>query len=997
VENCTNTGSMPMIRFKMRVDTPGQDYENLRYNNLTLGGTSGTIISVELNHGGSANPQPPRALIRNISVSNVKGSFGSFGTIANNSNTDISNLTFVNFNVKLTTPALITNGATGVSFYDVFVNAVPWTGSSSTDWSTPGNWDTSINGIPSTNTSALFNSSFNNQPRLTMGATAQALCLVDGVGQDVIINADNAQTLALIGNATENNVGGTGILMTDTNNHNLIVSANVGLVLSNATSFINQETFGTLTIAGSLNNNGNALTFGGTGGIIISGPVSGSGPLTAIGAGTVTLSGANTYSGPMTVNNGKLVLSTAQTGTGTITVADGATLGVTVVGNGQLSPTSMTLGSSTGATLEFDNLTSTASPPLYFGSLVHNGKVTVNIDGGNFIAGATYPLMPGTSTNGFVLGALPSGIQAYLTVADSTINLTMDNIPTNVPPTPIGLTATAENGEILLSWTASSGAAGYIVGRSTVDNGPYTSIITNATTGYLDTGLINGTTYYYVVIATNAIGESTNSTQVSATPQLSAPPSPSGLNATGGNAQVSLSWTASAGATNYYVKRSMTSDGPYTIVASSTVTNYVNTGLADGTTYYYIVSAVNGAGQSTNSSQVAATPLNAIFVIDSPGSIVSGSGTSFTTPVTVTPGANALVVLIGNMKETSTTAIPTVTWNGQTLTNAILISSGSTGAKSCILYIYNPTTDGTAHNLSCTFTTGTTGWRFQYYTLSGVNTAVPPLSGSVTGGTTTISCTVNDCPTNGLAVLNALYSNNASAVSLPAYGSGILNALYISTSNPTCAMGYANYIAAGTDTYSATTTTASSKFALTVAVFTPAVLAQGNTAPNLPPVADQTINVGVNLSITNNATDSDTPAQTLTYSLTNMSTSATIGASSGIFNWRPLVTQANTTNPFTVVVTDNGTPNLSATQSFSVTVNPLTLPTVSVPVLSAGQIGFSVSGQAGPDYAVQASSNLTSWNTVFITNSPAMPFTWSTNAGNRLMHFYRIKTGPPLP
>jgi len=139
------------------------------------------------------------------------------------------------------------------------------------------------------------------------------------------------------------------------------------------------------------------------------------------------------------------------------------------------------------------------------------------------------------------------------------------------------------------------------------------------------------------------------------------------------------------------------------------------------------------------------------------------------------------------------------------------------------------------------------------------------------------------------------------------------------------------------------------------------------------------------------------PAQTLTFSLPIAPTNATLGASSGILNWRPLVTQANSTNPFAVVVTDNGTPNLSATQNFSVTVNPLVLPTVSVPVLTTGQIGFFVSGQTGPDYSVQSSTNLANWNTVFITNSPAMPFTWTTNAGANPLQFYRIKVGPPLP
>jgi uncharacterized protein (DUF2062 family) len=99
-----------------------------------------------------------------------------------------------------------------------------------------------------------------------------------------------------------------------------------------------------------------------------------------------------------------------------------------------------------------------------------------------------------------------------------------------------------------------------------------------------------------------------------------------------------------------------------------------------------------------------------------------------------------------------------------------------------------------------------------------------------------------------------------------------------------------------------------------------------------------------------------------------------------------------------VVVTDNGTPNLSATQSFSVTVNPLTQPGIATCSWSGGLFSLSVSGQTGPDYAVQASTNLTGWDTVFITNSPPMPFSW-TNAGTNAspMQFYRIKTGPPLP
>jgi hypothetical protein len=110
------------------------------------------------------------------------------------------------------------------------------------------------------------------------------------------------------------------------------------------------------------------------------------------------------------------------------------------------------------------------------------------------------------------------------------------------------------------------------------------------------------------------------------------------------------------------------------------------------------------------------------------------------------------------------------------------------------------------------------------------------------------------------------------------------------------------------------------------------------------------------------------------------------------------VTDANTTNLITVKVADNGFPIMSATQSFSVKVNPLTMPTGTSIVLNNGQLGFQVNGQAGPDYAVQVSSNLFNWSTLFITNQPAMPFSWTdTNAATAPAQFYRIKVGPPLP
>ncbi len=177
------------------------------------------------------------------------------------------------------------------------------------------------------------------------------------------------------------------------------------------------------------------------------------------------------------------------------------------------------------------------------------------------------------------------------------------------PSTPTGLSATAENAQVSLTWNASAGATSYHVKRSST-SGAETQIAAPASNSYTDTGLTNGTKYFYVVSAVSSGGESANSTEVSATPTAPATPpaTPTGLKATAGNAQVSLTWNASAGATTYNLKRSTTNGGPYSTITSPAVTNYSDTSVTNGTTYYYVVSSVNSAGESANSSQVTATP-----------------------------------------------------------------------------------------------------------------------------------------------------------------------------------------------------------------------------------------------------------------------------------------------------------------------------------------------------------------------------------------------------
>jgi fibronectin type 3 domain-containing protein len=88
------------------------------------------------------------------------------------------------------------------------------------------------------------------------------------------------------------------------------------------------------------------------------------------------------------------------------------------------------------------------------------------------------------------------------------------------------------------------------------------------------------------------------------------PASPASLSASGWDSQVVLNWPASSGAVSYNVKRGTINGGPYTIAANVTTTDFTDAGLINGTNYYYVVSALNTAGESVNSAQASATPLN---------------------------------------------------------------------------------------------------------------------------------------------------------------------------------------------------------------------------------------------------------------------------------------------------------------------------------------------------------------------------------------------------
>jgi alpha-tubulin suppressor-like RCC1 family protein len=133
-----------------------------------------------------------------------------------------------------------------------------------------------------------------------------------------------------------------------------------------------------------------------------------------------------------------------------------------------------------------------------------------------------------------------------------------------------------------------------------------------------------------------------------------------------------------------------------------------------------------------------------------------------------------------------------------------------------------------------------------------------------------------------------------------------------------------------------------------------------NTPPSLPAQSLRVVNPLNLLIVTNTATDSDSPAQTLTYSLLSAPTGAVINTS-GVITWTPTVALAGTSNTITTVVTDNGSPNLSATNSFVVIVNPT--PDFSSILYTNGDFLLTWLAPTNDIFMVQVATNLgsTGW------------------------------------
>jgi polygalacturonase len=247
------------------------------------------------------------------------------------------------------------------------------------------------------------------------------------------------------------------------------------------------------------------------------------------GASLATLNGLSTngienstafYNAPASIQNTNALAGSLLTlGSDTLTISNSLSMPAETAFIYQL-------GTSTATTVVKDNLTLGGSVSVIAGGGFTNGVYTLFIYTGALDGSA--PLLGSTP---------PSFNYAFDTSHAGQVNL---DVTSPAPGAPANLTALGANLLVELQWSASAGASGYTLMRSTTNGGPYSVIATTVVTNYSDPVVNSGTTYYYVVAATNSFGTSADSTQASAIPLPSL--NPTNLNFQIAANELQLSW-----------------------------------------------------------------------------------------------------------------------------------------------------------------------------------------------------------------------------------------------------------------------------------------------------------------------------------------------------------------------------------------------------------------------------------------------------------------------
>src|SRR5262249_55844667 len=171
---------------------------------------------------------------------------------------------------------------------------------------------------------------------------------------------------------------------------------------------------------------------------------------------------------------------------------------------------------------------------------------------------------------------------------------------------------------------------------------------------WTDSTAVNGTTYFYKVSAVNSVGEGVRSNELSATPVASAtvPGAPTLNSASGSNGSVLLSWSVpgsngGAAITGYKVYRGISAGGGTVLATGGNVTSWTDTAVANGTTYYYKVPAVNSVGESARSNELSATPGQPATVPGAPTLSSAAGGNGSVALGWSAPGSNGGAAITG--------------------------------------------------------------------------------------------------------------------------------------------------------------------------------------------------------------------------------------------------------------------------------------------------------------------------------------------------------------
>jgi autotransporter-associated beta strand protein len=245
---------------------------------------------------------------------------------------------------------------------------------------------------------------------------------------------------------------------------------------------------------------------------------------------------------------------------------------------------------------------------VYRSTLFNNGGGASNVLNSivlaNNVTGTTYTDNSPTDGSIYSYSVTATGAGGTSTSSNPAAAVPLPAPPATGPGSPAANYSQTTN--VVLHWLPVSGAVGYVVNRATSPSGPFTFLMSVVETNYTDIGINPTLAYYYQVSAVNAAGVSSNATvSIGVLP----PSAPVSLSAVPGNSQVTLSWPAVSSAAAYYLSSGTSSGNETTLVAGNYAgTSYTNTGLANGTTYYFVVTATNSTGVSPNSPEASATP-----------------------------------------------------------------------------------------------------------------------------------------------------------------------------------------------------------------------------------------------------------------------------------------------------------------------------------------------------------------------------------------------------